>query len=105
LRRETKVRAILSYADCEFHTGVVYAASNFGYYGLTSPKKDFWISQIDGSYIKHNRGKVKGIDGEWRDRTRKHRFVMIFDDTLKIRWKQEKWVNTITHTMEKENNG
>lgn len=105
LRRETKVRAILSYADCEFHTGVVYAASNFEYYGLTSPKKDFWIKQPDESYIKHNRGKVKGIDGEWRDRTRKHRFVMIFDQTLKILWKKEKWTNGITNISVKETNG
>ena len=62
-RRETNVRAILSYADSAFHSGVVYAASNFRYYGLTARKKDFWIKQDDGTFIKHTRGKVKGIDG------------------------------------------
>ena len=86
LRKEYKVRAILSYADSNHHKGIVYKACNFDYYGLTSKKKDFWILQSDGSYKKHSRGKVKGIDGEWRERSQKHRFVMTFDKTLNIRW-------------------
>jgi hypothetical protein len=35
LRRNTKVRTIISYADPEHgHLGTIYAASNFRYYGL-----------------------------------------------------------------------
>jgi hypothetical protein len=30
------------------------------------------------------------MEGEWRDRTRKHRFVMVFDKTISILWKEEK---------------
>jgi len=32
-------------------------------------------------------------EGEWRDRSRKHRYLMIFDKELKKRltWKEEKW--------------
>jgi hypothetical protein len=93
LRREAEVRAILSYADSAFHNGTIYAACNFKYYGLTDAKKDFFILESDGTYTKHSRGSVAGIDGEWRDRTRKHRFVMIFDKTLKIRWEERKWHN------------
>jgi hypothetical protein len=88
LQKETKVRIVLSYADVDFHSGTVYRASNFNYYGLTTVKKDFWVKQSDGSYIKHNRGKVKGIDGEWRKRSQKHRFVLVFDKQLKILWKK-----------------
>lgn len=91
LRKQTNVRAILSYADSSFHDGVVYAASNFNYYGLTAPKRDFYIKNSDGSFTKHNRGKIKGIEGEWRDRTRKHRFVLIYDTNLNIKWVAEKW--------------
>lgn len=91
LRKETTVKVILSYADAAFHSGVVYAACNFKYYGLTAPKKDFFIRNEDGTYTKHSRGVIKGVNGEWRDRTRKHRFVMLFDHSLSIKWVEQKW--------------
>ena len=86
-RKDATVRAILSYADSSKHTGVIYRACNFQYYGLTAPKKDFYYS--DGT--KHSRGSVKGIEGEWKERSRKHRYLMIFDDDLKtkLKWKEE----------------
>lgn len=90
LRKEVKVQAILSYADSSYHSGIVYAACKFTYYGLTTPKKDFYIKEGD-SFIKHSRGKVKGVEGEWRPRTQKHRFVLIYDKTLQIKWNKEKW--------------
>ena len=82
------MRAILSYADSTFHSGTVYKACNFKYYGLTEAKKDFFIKQPDGSFIKHSRGKVKGIEGEWRDRSVKHRYVLVYDKNLDIKWKE-----------------
>ena len=88
LQKETKVRVVLSYADADFHSGTVYRASNFSYYGLTTAKKDFWVKQSDNSYVKHSRGKVKGVNGEWRKRSQKHRFVLIFDKKLKVLWKK-----------------
>jgi hypothetical protein len=87
LRKEKSVKAILSYADSTFHSGTVYKACNFKYYGLTEAKKDFFIKQPDGSFIKHSRGKVKGIEGEWRDRSVKHRYVLVYDKNLDIKWK------------------
>lgn len=86
LKKNFNVRSILSYADDDHHKGIVYRACNFIYYGLTAKKKDFWILQNDGSHIKHSRGKTKGVPGEWRDRSRKHRFVMCFDKSLNINW-------------------
>ena len=90
-RKDTKVKAILSYADSNHHTGVIYRATNFKYYGLSSPKKDFYYA--DGT--KHSRGSVKGAEGEWRDRSKKHRYLMVFDKDLqkKLTWKEEKWYN------------
>jgi hypothetical protein len=85
-RKDAAVRAILSYADSNHHTGTIYRACNFKYYGLTDPKKDFYYA--DGT--KHSRGSVKGVEGEWRDRSRKHRYVMLFDKTLDVRWKLNK---------------
>ena len=82
LRKETKVRAIISYADSEHHGGTIYRACNFRYCGLSDPKKDFYFS--DGT--KHSRGKIGDAEGEWRDRSRKHRYVMVFDKKLELLW-------------------
>jgi hypothetical protein len=90
-RKDATVRAILSYADSSKHTGVIYRACNFQYYGMTSPKKDFYYA--DGT--KHSRGKVKGVEGEWKDRTRKHRYLMIFDKELEQKLKWEKDIKSI----------
>ena len=86
-KKDARVRAILSYADANHHSGVIYRACNFTYYGLTDPKKDFYYA--DGT--KHSRGSIKGSDGEWRDRSRKHRYLMVFDKNLKklLTWKEK----------------
>jgi hypothetical protein len=84
-RKDTKVKAIISYADSDFHDGTIYRACNFRYCGLTDAKKDFYYA--DGT--KHSRGKMKGAAGEWRDRSRKHRYVMMFDKKLKLLWTDE----------------
>ena len=88
-KKDANVSAILSYADSTRHNGVIYRACNFKYYGLTDPKKDFYYA--DGT--KHSRGSTRGIDGEWRDRSRKHRYLMVFDKTLDVLWKEEKYGN------------
>ena len=84
-RKDATVRAILSYADSNHHTGTIYRACNFQYYGLTDPKKDFYYA--DGT--KHSRGSIRGSEGEWRDRSRKHRYLMVFEKELKERLKWE----------------
>lgn len=91
LRKETNVRVILSYADSAYHSGTVYRACNFKYYGLTSPRSDFWIKQPDGTFIKHSRGKTSGIDGEWRPRSRKHRYALVFDKSLTVLWPEQSY--------------
>lgn len=92
-RKETEVKAIISYADSSRHNGIIYRATNFKYFGLTDKKSDFWIKQSDGSFIKHSRGPIKGLEGEWRERSRKHRYMMIFDAQLekKLKWKESDW--------------
>jgi len=82
LRKDTEVKAIISYADSDFHSGTIYRACNFKYCGLSDPKKDFYYA--DGT--KHSRGKIKGADGEWKERSQKHRYVKVFDKSLKILW-------------------
>lgn len=92
-KKDANVRAILSYADSSRHNGIIYRACNFKYYGLTDPKKDFYY--MDGT--KHSRGSIKGVSGEWKERTRKHRYLMIFDKELenKLKWKEKKWINNL----------
>ena len=90
LKSETEVRAIISYADSDYHTGYIYQALNFKYCGLTAPKKDFWVKQADGTYKLATRGaSSKNSTGEWRPRSRKHRYVLVFDKTLTLKWKEE----------------
>ena len=83
--KKTKVRAIISYADSDYHNGTIYRACNFRYCGLSDRKKDFYFA--DGT--KHSRGSIKGEEGEWRDRTQKHRYVMMFDKSLDLLWTDE----------------
>ena len=74
LKRITKIKAIITYADSRVgHTGIIYRASGFKYLGLTVPKKDFWV---DGKI--QERGKTHGVAGEWKSRSRKHKFIKIF---------------------------
>jgi hypothetical protein len=88
LRKDTEVKAIISYADSDFHSGTIYRACNFVYAGLTDAKKDFYYA--DGT--KHSRGKIKGVEGEWKDRSRKHRYVMVFDKSLELLWHRDSCV-------------
>jgi hypothetical protein len=88
LRKDTSVRVILSYADSAFHSGTIYKACNFIYYGLSDKRTDFWIKQPDGSFIKHTRGKTLGVEGEWRPRSQKHRYLLVFDKSLNVKWKK-----------------
>lgn len=88
LRKETNVRAIISYADSAYHHGGIYQALNFKYYGLTAKKKDFWVEQEDGTYVKLQRGKTVGLKGIWKDRTQKHRYMIVYDKSLTVKWKE-----------------
>lgn len=86
LRKIENVVALLTYADSDYHNGYIYQACNFEYYGLTDPKKDFFVLQKDGSFKKLQRGKCRHLDGEWRDKSRKHRYLIIYDKNLKTNW-------------------
>lgn len=88
LRKYENIKALISYADAEFHNGYIYQATNFLYFGMTAQKNDFWILEGD-NHKKHQRGKIKGMKGEWRPRSRKHRYMMIFDKHLKVLWNKE----------------
>jgi GNAT superfamily N-acetyltransferase len=85
LLKQRGIRAVISYADSSRHNCAIYQACNFGYYGLSSQKSDFYFA--DGS--KLSRGKSKGKDGQWQPRSRKHRYLYLIDKKLQPIWKQE----------------
>jgi hypothetical protein len=91
LRKIKNVVALLTYADSHHHTGFIYQACNFEYYGLTSPKKDFFILQEDGTYKKLQRGKCRHLNGEWRDKSQKHRYLIIYDKSLQTIWGKQRY--------------
>ena len=74
LRKLYKVIGVISLADDSVgHKGTIYKASGFKYLGKTAPKKDYYVN---GAI--HQRGPVRGLGGEWRDRPIKHLFVKDF---------------------------
>lgn len=89
LRRENDVKAIISYADSTYHHGYIYQATNFKYYGLAPLKNDFYEILEDGTRRQVWRGSVKGMNGEWVQRSRKHRYMLVFDKNLKVKWEEE----------------
>ena len=95
LRKDTHVRALIGYVDNKYETGLLYQSTNFKYYGLTAKRKDFFVVEADGTLKKQSRGKTKDIVGVWKPRSRKHRYLMIFDKTLKTLWKEESYPNDI----------
>lgn len=91
LRKMQNVVALLTYADSDYHEGYIYQACNFKYYGLTSPKKDFFVLQNDGAYKKLQRGKCKHLIGEWRNKSQKHRYLLIYDKSLNTIWEEKEY--------------
>lgn len=85
--KQRQIRAVISYADSSRHVGAVYQATNFGYYGLTPQKNDFYFA--DGR--KLSRGKSKGFEGHWEPRSQKHRYIYLIDKTLIPIWPQESY--------------
>ena len=43
----------------------------------------------DGSYVLQTRGKTVGVDGEWRPRTQKHRYMIVYDKSLSVKWVEQ----------------
>ena len=105
-QKKKRVKAILSYADSNYHNGTVYAAIGFKYYGLSAPKYNIWIPNEKGKRMdvperqeKYWTQKSRGWR-EWLDkggvkiaRGQKHRFLITFDNKLKrqIKWREQKW--------------
>lgn len=94
IRKNFKPRAVISYADSKYHCGYIYQATNWGYYGLTAAKKDF---VVNGRI--QQRGSVKGRDGSWVDRTRKHRYAIIFDKSCVMKWERMEYPKLKNHEM------
>jgi len=90
LLKQRKIRAVISYADSSRHIGAIYQACNFGYYGLTTQKSDFYLS--DGR--KLSRGPTKGLEGSWEPRSQKHRYLYLIDRNLKALWEQQPYPKT-----------
>ena len=80
LKRNHNIRAVITLADDSRHVGSIYQVCNFNYYGLSTPKSDFFRAS-DGKV--NPRGETKDTNGVWISRTRKHRYCYILDKNLK----------------------
>lgn len=97
LRKNEDVRAIISYADSDYHCGYIYQATNFKYYGLTAQKNDFYVFIPGGGTKKKSRGKTKDVDGIWKQRSRKHRYMIVYDKALSVKWSEEPYPKGDNH--------
>ena len=80
------IRAIITLATSDRHVGSIYQVCNFKYYGLTTPKSDFWSFDTQSK----PRGKVTELQGVWVAKPRKHRYAYIIDKKLKCLYTEEK---------------
>lgn len=76
---------VVSYADTAWsHVGYVYQACNFLYTGLSANRTDVRVE--DGKHPRH----TEGLDNNQRQtRSRKHRYMIVFDKSLKVKWKKQ----------------
>lgn len=76
---------IVSFADTAMnHTGIIYQALNFIYTGLTDPKKNFKLKNVDkhaltlaSKYTAQEMRDLYGEDFYYENRSRKHRYIYI----------------------------
>ena len=84
-----KPMIIISYADeGQGHHGYIYQATNWVYTGRTKPRTD-----IDSGEGKHSRHYDKAIDysKNRKDRTPKHRYIMLWGYKGKINYKTKQY--------------
>jgi len=101
LRRYTKLRLIISFADPEHgHTGTVYKASNWTYDGLQKPQRARMIvDEIErhprSLHRTHGTSSVPKLrtnhDVQLRDRESKHRYLYFIDRSAQL---GNKWLST-----------
>ena len=98
------IRAIISLADSSRHYGYIYQACNFGYYGITNPKTDFYCT-VNGQLKANPRMATKGVQGVWLPRTQKYRYCYIIDKELVPKYTKEEYPKGDSHVQPKCCNG
>ena len=77
LRKKFLLDGLVTYADAaQGHCGTIYKASGFTAHGLTAKKLDF---MVDGKI--QQRGKTRGVNGTWVERSQKWLFVKDYRTT------------------------
>ena len=88
LKKQKKIKAVITLADSTRHVGSIYQVCNFKYYGLSPQKNDFFW--MDGDKLKPTpRGTSRDKHGVWLPRSRKHRYAYILDKSLKCLYDEE----------------
>lgn len=102
LKKRKRTDAILSYADDDYHKGIIYQALSFDYYGMTGKHSDPFIKQLDGSYKQWQRGALPpNVEYIIVPRPRKHIYIKTFTkqgvvkgvEKQKYPKKDEQWEN------------
>ena len=86
-RNFKNIKAIVSLADNSLHNGAIYQACNFRYYGLTDRKTDF--IQEGETRIGARCGTTRDKHGVWIERSRKHRYLYVIDESVEVNYRQQ----------------
>ncbi len=89
LLKKKGIKAVISLADAQHHSGYIYQACNFEYYGQTDKKPDFYKYENDNYYKLNPRGKTSFVHGVWLDRSVKHRYLYRLDKRLDVLYEKK----------------
>jgi hypothetical protein len=79
-RSKIHITALIAYVE---EDEKVFLDNGFEFIGESARKRDFWHQKSDGSWVKtQHRGSIKGLNGEWRNRPIRRRYLKTFDTQI-----------------------
>tara|TARA_R110002110_G_scaffold2750_4_gene13180 strand:+ start:2494 stop:3144 length:651 start_codon:yes stop_codon:yes gene_type:complete len=117
LRMLPKPKIVVSFADsAQGHEGIVYRATNFGYYGLSAKRTDWKVKGLEHLHgqtiadeFRGTKNRAKAMREKYGDdfylapRSRKHRYIICIGESSwvrdmlgKIRYERTPWKRKIT---------
>lgn len=99
LLKKSGIKGVISLADARHHSGYIYQACNFKYYGLTDKKPDFYKYESDNVFKLNPRGKTTYLHGVWLDRSLKHRYYYSLEKKSNVLYKAEPYPKDATNTV------
>lgn len=99
LLKKKGIKGVISLADASHHSGYIYQACNFIYYGLTDKKPDFYKYESDNHFKLNPRGKTTYLHGVWLNRSQKHRYYYPLDKKIDVLYEKSPYPKDATNAV------